>query len=144
MSKFFCAFFVSVFLAVFCHAGVPEWGENKLFALKKDQKAYIHITEKGKKERESFEFSWTLYDGLNLVIHTKWRRYPKQIMLSLRRGLELYSQQVFLPALNPYVDEVRVYLEFVSFKGGKARIKAYMMDRAKRVDVEFWPETKEE
>lgn len=135
-------FFVSTFCV--CFAGKPQWNETQVFRLAKDQKAFIKIALKGSEIKEVYEFSWTLYDGLNLVVHTKWRRYPKQLNFSLRRGLELHSQQLFLPVVNPYKDEVRLYLEFQSFKDNKAKIKALLMDKAQRTDVEFWPQMEEE
>lgn len=129
-------------LCAFCSvlfAQMPKFSEEQLFELAKDQKAFIHIRQKGAEQRESFEFSWTLYDGLNLVVHSKWRKYPRQITLSRRRGLELYKQNALLPMRNPYKDDVSVWLEFVSFENSKAKIRALVYDQASRVDVEFWP-----
>ena len=103
-------------------------------------KKLIYISLKKKTQiKEIFEFSWTLYDGLNLVTHTKFRKYPRQIMLSTRRALSLYSQSVLPTMANPYTDEVRVYLEFVKFQNGRAHLKLLVRDLAKRVDLEYHP-----
>lgn len=135
MSRILVLFFV----VCASFAQVPKFSAEQLFKLAKDQKAFIHIRLKGAEQRETFEFSWTLYDGLNLVVHSKWRKYPRQITLSRRRGLELYKQNALLPMRNPYKDDVSVYLEFVSFENSKAKIRALIYDQADRVDVEFWP-----
>lgn len=132
--------FLLLAFCAFGFGGPPTWEGQKLFWLKKDQKAFVHITLKGQEIKESFEFSWTLYDGLNLVVHTKWRKYPKQLTFSKRRGLELHGQRLFVPLANPYKDEVKLYLEFVSFKDGKAKIRALLRDISKRVDAQFWPD----
>lgn len=144
MNKISFSFFALFFALSMLFAGKPEFSESQVFRLAKDQKAFVHVTLKGQETRESFEFSWTLYDGLNLVVHTKWRRYPKQLTFSLRRGLELHTQRLFLPVVNPYKDDVVLYLEFQSFENSKAKIKALILDKSKRVDVEFWPQMSEE
>lgn len=135
---FFC-FFCLLFFLSFAKASEPEFAFERIFKLKKDEKAYLYITEKKTQIKEIFEFSWTLYDGLNLVTHTKFRKYPRQIMLSTRRALSLYSQSVLPTMANPYTDEVRVYLEFVKFQKGRAHIKLLVRDIAKRVDLEYYP-----
>lgn len=135
----FCIFCV---FCSFAFAKAPDFAFEYIFELKKDEKAYLFLTEKTTQIKETFEFSWTLYDGLNLVVHSKFRKYPRQIMLSTRRALNLYSQSVLFTRKNPYRDEVRVYLEFLKFENGKAYINALVMDLDKRVDIEYYP-TKE-
>ena len=133
----FCV--VCVLLSSLAMAKEPEFSHERIFKLKKDEKAYVFITEKATQIKETFEFSWTLYDGLNLVVHSKLRKYPRQIMLSTRRALNLYSQSVLFTRQNPYTDEVRVYLEFIKFEKNKAHIKALVRDLKKRVDIEYYP-----
>lgn len=138
------SFLKTLLLCALCvtlsQAKPPAWTSTKFFLLAKDQKAYLFFTEKATERKETFEFSWTLYDGLNLVVHSKWRLYPRQIMLSRRRGLELYSQNILLPRINPYLDEVRVYLEFLSFEAGAAKFGVHVMDKSARVDIEYYPD----
>lgn len=139
LKSFFKAFLLCVFCASFAHSRPPAFASTKLFLLAKDQKAYLFITEKATLRKETFEFSWTLYDGLNLVVHSKWRLYPRQIMFSRRRGLELYSQNILLARKNPYLDEVRVYIEFLSFEAGAAKFGVHVMDKSQRVGIEYYP-----
>ncbi len=120
-----------------------EYAKN--FKLKKDEKAYVYVTEKGTARREVFIFSWTLYDGLNLVINSKFRKYPRQIMLSLRPALRLYKQSLLPPVriATAQKEEVMIYLDFEAFERGKATINAYVWDKSNRVDVEFKPDSGE-
>lgn len=139
INKIFLCAFCALFWLSFLSASEPEFAFERIFKLKKDEKAYLYITEKKTQIKEIFEFSWTLYDGLNLVTHTKFRKYPRQIMLSTRRALSLYSQSVLPTMANPYTDEVRVYLDFVKFQNGRAHLKLLVRDLAKRVDLEYHP-----
>lgn len=111
----------------------------KKFELKKDEKAYVFITDRREGIEDIFEFSWTLFDNTNMVLHTKFRKYPRQIVLSLRRGLELYKQ-IVLPHLRKEIEgEVMLYLEFKEFKKGVGTFMVYIGDNAKRVNVRFEP-----
>lgn len=140
LKSFFKALLLCVFCASFAYSRPPEFASTREFLLAKDQKAYLFITEKATLRKETFEFSWTLYDGLNLVVHSKWRLYPRQIMFSRRRGLELYSQNILLARKNPYLDEVRVYIEFLSFEAGAAKFGVHVMDKSQRVGIEYYPD----
>ena len=140
MSKFIAIFALCVNLAL---GSAPKFEHSALFTLAKDEKAYVHFREKGKEEWENFEFSWTLYDGLNLIIHSKFRKYPRQITLSLRQPLRLYKQSVLPPNSKPFVSEVWLYLDFERFENAKAQISAYIVDKTGRVEVEFTPKKEE-
>ncbi|MBT0611528.1 hypothetical protein [Campylobacter hyointestinalis] len=116
----------------------------KKFELKKDEKAYVFITDRRDGIEDIFEFSWTLFDNTNMVLHTKFRKYPRQIVLSLRRGLELYKQ-IVLPHLRKEIEgEVMLYLEFKDFKKGIGTFMVYIDDNAKRVNVRFEPNVGDE
>lgn len=136
-----------LFALIFCvnslFASVPVFEHNKIFNLKKDEKAYVYLREKGEEKWDIFEFSWTLYDGLNLVVHSKFRKYPRQIMLSLRHGLKFYKQTILPPLAKPYGDDVWLYLEFNKFEKAKARFAVYISDKAQRIEVKFEPEKEE-
>ncbi|PPB59937.1 hypothetical protein [Campylobacter hyointestinalis] len=116
----------------------------KKFELKKDEKAYVFITDRRDGIEDIFEFSWTLFDNTNMVLHTKFRKYPRQIVLSLRRGLELYKQ-IVLPHLRKEIEgEVMLYLEFKDFKKGIGTFMVYIDDNVKRVNVRFEPNVGDE
>ncbi|RAZ26567.1 hypothetical protein [Campylobacter hyointestinalis] len=126
------------------NAAGPSFEHAKKFELKKDEKAYVFITDRREGIEDIFEFSWTLFDNTNMVLHTKFRKYPRQIVLSLRRGLELYKQ-VVLPHLRKEIEgEVMLYLEFKDFKNGIGTFMVYIDDDAKRVNVRFEPNVGDE
>lgn len=126
------------------NAAGPSFEHAKKFELKKDEKAYVFITDRREGIEDIFEFSWTLFDNTNIVLHTKFRKYPRQIVLSLRRGLELYKQ-IVLPHLRKEIEgEVMLYLEFKDFKNGIGTFMVYIDDDAKRVNVRFEPNVGDE
>lgn len=127
-------------MACLCYGGVPKFQHTKAFLLQKDEKAFVYLREKGEENYDIFEFSWTLYDGTNLVVHSKFRRYPRQIMLSLRRGLELFKQTILPPLKKEFGDDVWLYLEFGKFEQGKALLSVYISDPAGRVESKFEPD----
>lgn len=132
MSKIFAIFFVNVWL----FANI-NFDYKYKFELKKDEVARIEFREKSTQIVENFDFYWTLYDNTNLILHTKFRKFPRQIVLSLRHGLELYKQQIF-PNFRVYDDTgVEIYLEFLKFENARAILEAKIIDGAKRVDVRF-------
>uniref|UniRef100_UPI003AF643EE hypothetical protein n=1 Tax=Campylobacter fetus TaxID=196 RepID=UPI003AF643EE len=138
MSKISLFLIIGIFLNL--NAAAPKFEYVKQFELKKDEKAWITYTDRKDGTKDIFEFSWTLYDNTNMVLHTKFRNYPRQIMLSLRRGLELYKQIILANTRLEKQDEVALYLEFAEFKKGIAVFKAYTYDNAKRIEVEYKPD----
>lgn len=131
---------LTIFLICFSlNAASPKFDYSKEFKLKKDEKASIIFTYKNDLSRDDFVFSWTLFDNTNLVLHTKFRKYPRQIVLSRRPGLELYRQNILTDLKSPLKDEVTLYLEFKNYEKGVATFMAYITDKTKRVEVEFLP-----
>ena len=120
----------------------PKWTHQKEFILKKDEKAKVVLTDRIRLIRDEFEFSWTLYDNTNLVVHTKFRNYPRQIVLSLRRGLEIYHQPILAFIKNPLNDSVDLYLNFKEYRSydGTVVFDTYIMDKAARVEIEYIPD----
>lgn len=134
------------FLPFFCVGmlfGVaPKWTHHKEFILKKDEKAKVILIDRLHLIRDEFEFSWTLYDNTNLVVHTKFRNYPRQIVLSLRRGLEMYHQPILAFIKNPLNDSVDLYLNFKEYRSydGTVVFDTYIMDKISRVEIEYIPD----
>lgn len=120
----------------------PKWTHYKEFILKKDEKAKIILIDRLHLIRDEFEFSWTLYDNTNLVVHTKFRNYPRQIVLSLRRGLEIYHQPILGFIKDPLRDSVDLYLDFKEYRhyDGTVVLDSYIMDQASRVEIEYIPD----
>ncbi|WP_261517939.1 hypothetical protein [Campylobacter lanienae] len=134
------------FLPFFCvgmlFGVVPKWTHYKEFILKKDEKAKVVLTDRIRLIRDEFEFSWTLYDNTNLVVHTKFRNYPRQIVLSLRRGLEMYHQPILAFIKDPLNDSVDLYLNFKEYRSfdGTVVFDTYIMDKTARVEIEYIPD----
>lgn len=134
MSKFallFLLFFSQIL------AAPPAFEPTHIFELKKDEWARIFITEKGTQRRESFDFRWTLFDSTNLVVQSFFRRYPRQMTMSLRHGQDTYMQRVLPDFTTPTNEAVKLYLTFVKFENRKASFKVGFIDEARRIDVEF-------
>ena len=132
-----------ILLVNFSFASMPEFAHKKVFKLKKDEQAYVYIREKGNNDWEVFNFSWTLYDSLNLVVHTKFRKFPRQVMLSLRRGLELYKQNILPAKLKVNEDDIILYMEFFKFDKNIAYFNIMFKDKTNRIKVEFKPNQNE-
>ena len=118
--------------------------EEHLFELRKDEWARVFVTKKGTDERESFDFRWTLFDNTNIIVHSRYRNYPRQLVMSLRRGLETYKQTLIPDLKYPPSDRVALYLVFEDFKQGVAKFRVLINDDEQRVDVEFLDPSKKQ
>ncbi|EAI3914214.1 exporting protein, partial [Campylobacter lari] len=84
-----------------------------------------------------FDFSWTLFDQTNIIVHSRYKKYPRQFVMSLRRNLNWVDQTLVPDYKNPHIDRARLILEFSDFKKGEAIFTIYIEDRDKRLEVEF-------
>ncbi|ENC9217746.1 exporting protein [Campylobacter lari] len=108
------------------------------FTLSKDEKASIKIKEIDyPDEIYYFDFSWTLFDQTNIIVHSKYKKYPRQFVMSLRRNLNWVDQTLVPDYKNPHIDRARLILEFSDFKKGEAIFTVYIEDRDKKLEVEF-------
>ncbi|EGK8127890.1 exporting protein [Campylobacter lari] len=108
------------------------------FTLSKDEKASVKIKEIDyPDEIYYFDFSWTLFDQTNIIVHSKYKKYPRQFVMSLRRNLNWVDQTLVPDYKNPHIDRARLILEFSDFKKGEAIFTIYIEDRDKRLEVEF-------
>ncbi|EAL0271181.1 exporting protein [Campylobacter lari] len=108
------------------------------FTLSKDEKASVKIKEIDyPDEIYYFDFSWTLFDQTNIIIHSKYKKYPRQFVMSLRRNLNWIDQTLVPDYKNPHIDRARLILEFSDFKKGEAIFTVYIEDKDKRLEVEF-------
>lgn len=117
-----------------------EFAYEHKFELKKDQMARVAIKlvgEEKQREIEYFNFRWTLYDATNMIVHSWWRKYPRQMTVSLRTGLKEYDQLLFEPKESFPKDEVRLYIAFTKYEKGIATFVVYIKDEASRVEVKF-------
>lgn len=135
MSKILPVFLL--FFLTFASGAGLTFSEQHLFELKKDEWARVFVTEKGTEDRDTFDFRWTLFDNTNIIVHARYRNYPRQLVMSMRRGLELYKHTLIPDFKQPPMDIAWLYLEFQNFKDGKAFFKVYIKDDEKRLDVEF-------
>nr|WP_257912613.1 exporting protein [Campylobacter lari]MCR6565618.1 exporting protein [Campylobacter lari] len=108
------------------------------FTLSKDEKASVKIKEIDyPDEIYYFDFSWTLFDQTNIIVHSKYKKYPRQFVMSLRRNLNWIDQTLVPDYKNPHIDRARLILEFSDFKKGEAIFTVYIEDKDKRLEVEF-------
>ncbi|WP_373274076.1 exporting protein [Campylobacter lari] len=108
------------------------------FTLSKDEKASAKIKEIDyPDEIYYFDFSWTLFDQTNIIVHSKYKKYPRQFVMSLRRNLNWVDQTLVPDYKNPHIDRARLILEFSDFKKGEAIFTVYIEDKDKRLEVEF-------
>ncbi|EAJ0335171.1 exporting protein [Campylobacter lari] len=108
------------------------------FTLSKDEKASVKIKEIDyPDEIYYFNFSWTLFDQTNIIVHSKYKKYPRQFVMSLRRNLNWVDQTLVPDYKNPHIDRARLILEFSDFKKGEAVFTVYIEDRDKKLEVEF-------
>ncbi|MCV3394218.1 exporting protein [Campylobacter sp. IFREMER_LSEM_CL908] len=108
------------------------------FTLSKDEKASVKIKEIDyPDETYYFDFSWTLFDQTNIIVHSRYKKYPRQFVMSLRRNLNWVDQTLVPDYKNPHIDRARLILEFSDFKKGEAIFTIYIEDRDKRLEVEF-------
>lgn len=108
------------------------------FTLSKDEKASVKIKEIDyPDEIYYFDFSWTLFDQTNIIVHSKYKKYPRQFVMSLRRNLNWVDQTLVPDYKNPHIDRARLILEFSDFKKGEAIFTVYIEDKDKKLEVEF-------
>ena len=107
------------------------------FELKKDEWARVFITEKRTQRVETFDFRWTLFDSTNITVQSFFRRYPRQIVFSLRHGQNTYMQRILPDFTMPPNESVSLYISFIDFRDKKAHLKVAVLDESKRVDVGF-------
>lgn len=116
----------------------PYFAYTHKFVLKKDEKASIEIIEAGfEDQKRYFDFSWTLFDNTNIIVLSKYNKFPRQLVLSLRRNLNWAVQTLVPDYKNPQVDRARLILEFSEFKKGKATFIVYIEDKDGRIVADF-------
>lgn len=86
---------------------------------------------------KNFDFYWTLFDNTNIIVHSKFRKYPRQFVMSLRRNLDWVTQTLIPDYTNPHIDRARLILEFSGYNKGLATFTVYIEDKESRLMVEF-------
>ncbi|ECZ4669599.1 exporting protein [Campylobacter upsaliensis] len=131
-------FFTLIFLTISTFASAPIFEHIYKFELKKDERASVQIKELGYEDKvQNFDFYWTLFDNTNIIVHSKFRKFPRQFVLSLRRNLDWASQTLIPDYQNPHIDRARLILEFSDYKKGIATFTIYIEDKDSRLMVEF-------
>ena len=132
------AFFAFLMIVSLMSGAQPYFEHTYEFVLEKDERASVEITERGFENlKQNFDFYWTLFDTNKIIIHTKFRRFPRQFVLSMQRNLNWATQTLIPDYTNPNVDRARLILEFSGFNEGEARLKIYIEDRDSRLNVAF-------
>lgn len=133
--------FIFLFLVFFSSslfASAPVFAYTYKFTLKKDEKASVEIKEIGYENKvQNFDFYWTLFDNTNIIVHSKFRQYPRQFVMSLRRNLDWETQTLIPDYTNPNIDRARLILEFSQYNKGEAIFNVYIEDKDSRLSVEF-------
>lgn len=135
MQRIFALFVV--FLGFALAAG-PEFSYTYEFSLKKNERASVEITELAYPEKkQNFDFYWTLFDTNKIIVHSKFRKYPRQFTLAKRRNLN-WARQTLIPDFsNPHIDRASLILEFSDFVNNEAKFTIYIEDKESRLAVEF-------
>lgn len=116
----------------------PVFDYTYKFTLKKDERASVEIKELGYDNGvQNFDFYWTLFDNTNIIVHSKFRKYPRQFVMSLRRNLDWVTQTLIPDYTNPHIDRARLILEFSGYNKGLATFTVYIEDKESRLMVEF-------
>ncbi|MBZ7940408.1 exporting protein [Campylobacter molothri] len=140
MQKSLKLFFILLLVLVFKNHlnAAPVFEYTYKFVLKKDQRASIQIKEIGYEDKvQNFDFYWTLFDNANIIVQSKFRKYPRQFVMSLRRNLDWVTQTLIPDYTNPHIDRARLILEFSGYNKGLATFTVYIEDKESRVMVEF-------
>ena len=124
-------------LCSFCFAAQVSFEHSYEFWLKKDERASVEITELSTGKVENFDFYWTLFDTNKIIIHSKFRKYPRQFVLSMKRNLNWATQTLIPDYTNPHVDRARLILEFSDFKDKDAKLSVYIEDKEARLMLKF-------
>ena len=131
-------FFIILFSFSLLNAAGPSFEHIYDYSLKKDEKARVKITELGfDTTPETFDFYWTLWDTNKIIIHTKYRNFVRQFVLSLRRNLNWATQTLIPDFTNPHIDRARLILEFRAFERKEAKFRIYIEDKESRLEVKF-------
>ncbi|EPA1554362.1 exporting protein [Campylobacter lari] len=131
--------FIFALLVSFCFLKAEVFFDYTYnFTLKKDEKARVWIKEIDyPDETYFFDFSWTLFDQTNIIVHSRYKKYPRQFVMSLRRNLNWVDQTLVPDYKNPHIDRARLILEFSDFKKDEAVFIVYIEDRDKKLEVKF-------
>lgn len=78
-----------------------------------------------------------MFDNTNIIVHSKFRKYPRQFVMSLRRNLDWVTQTLIPDYTNPHIDRARLILEFSGYNKGLATFTVYIEDKESRLMVEF-------
>ncbi|MBM0637630.1 exporting protein [Campylobacter bilis] len=134
----FCGWIFVFFILSELKASEPKFDYIYQFILKKDQRASVQIKEIGYEEKvQNFDFYWTLFDNTNIIVHSKFRKFPRQFVMSLRRNLDWVSQTLIPDYTHPHIDRARLILEFSGYNKGLATFTVYIEDKESRLMVEF-------
>lgn len=132
----FC--FLTVLSFTFIFAANPSFEYSYEFSLKKNERASVEITELAfSDQKQNFDFYWTLFDTNKIIVHTKFRKYPRQFTLALNRHMNWATQTLIPDYTNAHIDRARLILEFSAFSKGEAKFKIYIEDKQARLMVNF-------
>lgn len=129
-----CVFLVFV---SFSFAAQATFEHKYEFTLRKDERASVEVTELSNSKVQNFDFYWTLFDTNKIIIHSKFRKYPRQFVLSMKRNLNWATQTLIPDYTNPHIDKARLILEFSNFQGKEAKLTVYIEDKEARLMVRF-------
>ncbi|MBK1971722.1 exporting protein [Campylobacter sp. TTU-622] len=138
MFIYFLICFLLIFSVQDLKASLPVFQHTYKFILKKDERASVEIQELGYEDKvQNFDFYWTLFDNTNIIVHSKFRKFPRQFTMSLRRNLNWVTQTLIPDYTNPHIDRARLILEFNSYNKGEATFVVYIEDKDARLAVKF-------
>lgn len=121
----------------------PKWAYQHHFELKKDEWAKVYVDDRANKEankdRDTYWFRWTLFDGKRVTVQSNYRKFPKHHTLSKERGMDAVRQVLMADAVDVIEGRVELLLVFTDFDQSKkhGNFDIFVRDSKKRVMVEF-------
>jgi len=114
------------------------WDYKHDFLLHKDEIASIVVIKRSDNSKRVLSLRWTLYQNKRLVLLVKYDDFPTQYIIQK----EYKRNSIKIALRDDYAEGSKrsfLILKFKDFDASKKRalIQAFILDREKRVDIEF-------
>lgn len=133
-------FFILLFTCTLFSA-TPSWDGQRSFLLKKDEWGKVLVHEKAYPQRGWYEFwfRWTLYDGKNITVLSRYRDFPKQHNFTFERFQNSFRQILLNDTFKNTQKKTFLLLELDEFvkKDKKMRFNVFIKDANKRLEIKY-------
>lgn len=138
MSKI--TFLIALFTCTLFGA-VNSWESQHSFLLKKDEWGKVLVHEKAHPKRGWYEFwfRWTLYDGKNITVHSRYRDFPKQYNFMFDKFQDSFRQILLNDTSKNSQKKTYLLLNLDEFvkKEKKMRFNVLIKDSEKRLEIKY-------